>query len=81
MITDEQILGAKSRLEGAFRPLRCKAQDWDYMAKMQFKVVDENGSIIFEAKIAERDVVDASRFVDVIEQAKAAMQDQGFVLA
>jgi hypothetical protein len=80
MMTDGQIAGAKSRLGDAFRPLRCKAEDRDYRAKLQFKVIDENDNTIFEATITDHDVNDASRFADVIEHARAAVQAKGFVI-
>ena len=81
MMTDKQIATAKSRLENAFRPLICKAQDWDYRAKMCFKVFDENNNIIFEVpKIVQGDVADESRFADLIEQARTAVQAKRYIL-
>jgi hypothetical protein len=81
MMTDVQIAGATSRLRDAFRPLRCKAEDRDYRAKLQFKVIDENDNIIFESTITDHDVNDANRFADVIEHARAAVQAKGYVVA
>ena len=82
MMTDGQIAAAKDRLEGAFRPLICKAEDWDYKAKMRFKVLDENDNTIFEApEIVKSVIVDESRFADVIEKARGVVQAKGHVLA
>jgi hypothetical protein len=81
MMTDEQIAIAKARLEAAFRPLVCKAEDWDHKYRMRFKVLDGNGAVILEMpEILQRDVVDASRLGDVIEQARLVVQAKGYVL-
>jgi hypothetical protein len=81
MMTDKQIADAKSRLEGAFRPLKCKAEDHDYRAKLRFKVIDESDDTVFEARITDHDVNDAGRFADLIAQATAVVQAKGFVLS
>ena len=81
MMTDDQIVEAKSRLRDAFRPLMCTAVDRDYRAKLQFKITEGNDNIIFDMTITDRDVNDKSRFAAVIEQARAAVQAKGYVLA
>ncbi len=79
-MTDKQIAEAKSKLEGAFRPLECKARDFDYKAKLRFKVIGKNDNIIFERTITDHDVNDAGRFADLIAQARAEVQVKGFLL-
>jgi hypothetical protein len=82
MMTDEQIAIARARLEAAFRPLVCEAEDWDYKEKMRFRVLDEQGAVILNVpEIFQRDVIDASRLGDVIEQARLAVQAKGYVLS
>ena len=80
MMTDEQIASAKTKLEGAFRPLRCKVQDHDYRARMRFKVIDTSDNMIVEHDMVEDVVRDARRLIEVIEQARAAVQAKGFAL-
>jgi hypothetical protein len=80
MMTDEQIAAAKTKLEGAFQPLRCKVQDYDARAKMRFKIIDENDKTVVEAAITEHDVRDAVRLADIIEQAREVAQAKGFAL-
>jgi hypothetical protein len=79
MMTDEQIANVKAKLEGAFRPLTCKAEDWDYKEKMRFKVLDGNHNAIFEnPKITQHDV--ESSLAEILEQARAEIQAKGLPL-
>ena len=82
MINDEEIAHAKRALEGSFRPLVCKAEDWDYKAKMRFKVLDEKGETILEIpELVRGDIVNEARFAELIEIARNAVRAKGYALA
>ncbi len=81
MLTDEEILKIKVRLEGAFKPLRCVAEVWDYKQKLRFKVFDPNDQGIIEVpEIVLRELSNESQIQEVIQQARAQVQDKGIVL-
>jgi len=81
MLTDENINNIKFRVEGAFKPLRCVAEIWDYKQKLRFKVFDnDNHGIIEIPSIVLRDLTDESRLQDVIEQTREQVKSKGFVL-
>jgi hypothetical protein len=81
MLTDEEIEQIKVRLEGAFKPLRCVAEVWDYNQKLRFKVFDHNDQGIIEmSEIVLGDLSDESRLQDLVQRTKEHVQAQGFVL-
>lgn len=48
MLADDEIEKIQLRLEGAFKPLRCVVEIWDYKDKLRFKVFDKNNKGILE---------------------------------
>jgi hypothetical protein len=81
MLTDEKIQDIKARLEGAFKPLRCVVEVWDYKQKLRFKVFDDNDEDIIEMpEIVLRDLSNESHLQDVIQEARARVRPKGIVL-
>jgi hypothetical protein len=80
MLTDEKIQNIKARLEGAFKPLRCVVEVWDYKQKLRFKVFDDNDGIIEMPEIVLRDLSSESHLQGVILEARARVQAKGIVL-
>lgn len=72
---------AKHRRVGAFSPLRCVAQIWDYGSKLRFKVFDTNDEGVDETpKIIARDVRDERLLEQVIQAARVRIEHKGFLL-
>src|SRR5438477_2744590 len=69
MLTDEEIV---TRIEGAFAPLRCMAEIYDYRARLRFKVFDEHGNGILERpEIILRTIRDESELEDLLADVRA----------
>jgi hypothetical protein len=78
MRTDEDI---KMIVEGAFKPLRCVAEVWDYQFKLRFKVFDENKKGIIQVPdLSLRGLREESQLRDVVLQARRAVMEKGFDL-
>jgi hypothetical protein len=81
MLSDEEIEQIKVRLEGAFKPLRCVAEVWDYKQKLRLKIFDHKDQGIFEMRdIVIRHLGDEGRLHDIIQDVRAQVQAKGFVL-
>ena len=59
----EQIV---KQLKGAFGPLVCKDESWDYKARIRFKVLD-NGKTFYEKKeVRTTDLDSPDKFVNYV---------------
>lgn len=81
MLTDQQIGQIKVRLEGAFKPLSCVVEVWDYKQKIRLEVFDhQNGGVIKIQEIVLRHLSDVGYLDDVIQHVRARVQARGFTL-
>ena len=82
MQTKEDLLKIKGEIQAAFAPLRCVAEVYDYQTKLRFKVFDPNDNGVLERTgIALRDLRDRSGLHHLIQDARAWVQDKGFILS
>jgi hypothetical protein len=78
MRTNEQITRV---IEGAFRPLRCVAEIWDYEKKLRFRVFDANDQpvVTFPEQLIASLSSDA-QLSELISQARDRVQSKGHSL-
>ena len=82
MLTDEEIEEIMSKLESAFKPLRCVVEVWDYKQRLRFKVFDHNDrGIIDMPEIVLRNLNSECCVQDLIQHARLEIQNMGFVLS
>jgi hypothetical protein len=74
-MSDDKI---KTLVEGAFQPLRCKAEIWDYGAKLKFKVYDQNNQIVYEVPLAV--LSDKGNLDAMLQGSRADIQGKGITL-
>ena len=78
MLSDLDI---KSTVEGAFSPLRCVAEIWDYNQKLRFKVFDAKGNVVFEmAEIILREIRKKNNLASILSSARKIVEKKGFML-
>lgn len=76
MLANDEI---KKMVEGAFAPLRCVAEIWDYNTKLRFKVFDQKDKgIIVAPKIVLKDIREEKRLRELLNQAREHVQQKGF---
>ena len=75
MLTLEAVTKIKAGLEGAFKPLGCKAQVYDAGEKLRFKVFDRDYDTACEmADLSLRALLDEAVLNDVIQRARSQIQ-------
>jgi hypothetical protein len=74
MLSNDEI---KEKVQGAFHPLRCVAEIWDYDHKLRFK--DDNG-IIEVPNVILRDVWDNTLLEVLIRATRERVKEKGFTL-
>ena len=75
MLTNDEI---KAMVEGAFVPLRCVAEIWDYDDKLRFKVFDRNDKgLIKMPKVVLSDFRDEEQLREVLSQVRERVQQKG----
>ena len=68
-------------VEGAFRPLRCVAEIWDYDDKLRFKVFDENNNSIIERPLLVlRELADEKTLSEFLRLIRTQVEEKGFTL-
>lgn len=74
-------LNVKSTVEGAFSPLQCVAEIWDYNQKLRFKVFDAKGDVVFEmAEIILREIRKKNNLASILSSARKIVEKKGFML-
>jgi hypothetical protein len=80
-LTEEDIEKIRLRVEGAFKPLRCVAEVWDYKKQLRFKVFDDNGNGVVEMPDAVLShLIDESNLQYLLEEVRGLIQRKGFIL-
>ena len=75
MLTLEAVTKIKAELEGAFKPLHCRAQVYDSGEKLRFKVFDGDYDTACEiADLSLRALLDQTLLSDVIQRARKQIQ-------
>jgi len=70
-----------TKIEGAFRPLRCVAEIWDYNEKLRFKVFDKNNKGIVERpRIILREIRDKKMLEMLLQSVRYIIERKGFKL-
>jgi hypothetical protein len=81
VLADDQIEAIRLRVEGAFRPLHCVAEIWDYKDKLRFKVFDKDNKGIVEMPDVSLDSLDsAGTLEELIQGVRREVQSKGFAL-
>jgi len=75
MLTLEAVTKIKIELEGAFTPLRCRAQIYDAGERLRFSVFDQDYDVACEmAGLSLRALLDQNLLSDVIQKARRQIQ-------
>ncbi len=78
MLANDEI---KKMVEGAFIPLRCVAEIWDYGAKLRFKVFDQKGEgVIVMPEAILKNIRGEKQLRELLSQARERVQQKGFLL-
>jgi len=78
MLTNEDI---KSVVEGAFFPLRCGVEIWDYQDKLRFRVFGPGGKpLINFPKLVLRHVRSEKSLASIIGQVRERIEARGHTL-
>lgn len=79
MRTNDQI---KEIVEGAFKPLRCVAEIFDYDKKLRFRVFDANSQpIVTVPDLVLSLIRDNEQLAAVVNQARERIEEKGFALS
>ena len=72
---------ALDSIRGAFKPLRCTVEDWDYRQKVRFRVFSPNDEPLLrvDEALASR-VCDPEGLSFIVSEARARLQSRGYTL-
>jgi hypothetical protein len=70
----------KIAVEGAFQPLRCDAEIWDFGEKLKFCVYDQENCVYKVASCPLNLVRDKSDLESFLRDRRADVQNKGFTL-
>ena len=77
-LSTEQIRDA---VEGAFKPLRCVAEIWDYNEKLRFKVFDADDHTAIQApRLVLRGLRDRDDLAHLLASVREDIEAKGFRL-
>ena len=72
---------ASEIIAGAFAPLRCVAEPWDFRHKVRFRVFDSSDeSLLSMEDLTRAQVADPRRLETVIVHARENLASRGFIL-
>lgn len=72
MLTIDDVTRIKAQIETTFQPLYCQVRLYDRGEKLRFTILDFDYDTAFESpELRLRDLVDESRLLGVIEEAKS----------
>jgi hypothetical protein len=67
-------------IRGAFRPLRCAAEDFDYGQKIRFRVFSDDVRLLKVEETLVRNLREPDRLAFVVGEARRNLSNRGFVL-
>ena len=80
-VTVHSLFVIKTRVEGAFKPLECRAHVYDYGRKLRFKVFDKDYDIAFETSdLVLTELLNGSFLAEIIEKARSEILARRFRL-
>lgn len=80
MLTDDDILRIKIRLEQAFLPLICDVNVFDLDDRLSFRVTDQSGKgLIAMPMLVLHVFVDVTALEELIQAAKECLRTKGFI--
>jgi hypothetical protein len=71
----------KAVIEGAFRPLRCVAEIWDYDKQIRFRVFNDRDEVVLTMPAEQLSAFgDDGRLTDTVQVARSRVEERGFKL-
>ena len=77
---DISIRQAMTVIEDSFKPLECKAEDYDYNSKLRFIVISDGERVYEEKRLLEEQCSSFSSLNAYIENTRKILVERGFQL-